>query len=150
MKLWLQQLKIGWRVARSRASSVGAAVLALMLAVGLSSAIFTTGGLRPLLSFAADSHSEQVASQTINSVVEVNRVKTDAPGADTARDRNREARAQPPIVGHATARAAAQGFNQRSRRQGYAFTVATLLRLLRHGNHRSVARLLGNESERGQ
>jgi hypothetical protein len=146
LKLWLQQLKIGWRAARSRAGVVGAVALALMLAVGLSSAIFTTGVLRPLLSLAPDSRDRQTVSRVSDSVFEINRVKPTAPVGETVRQRTREARAQQP----ATARATTHRVNQRSRRQGYQFSVITLLRLLRQGNHLSVAKLLGSEGERGQ
>lgn len=146
MKPWLQQLKIGARAVRSRAGDVGAVALALMLAVGLSSAIFMTGGLRPLLSEAPDSRDQQAASRVSNSVFEINRRKPYTPVVEIVRQRTREARAQQPV----TTRAATHSLNKRTPRQGYQFAVKTLLRLLRQGNHLSVAKLLGSEGERGQ
>lgn len=125
------QIQLGWRAARSRASVVGAAALALMLAVGLSSAIFTTGGLRPMLSFAPDSRGDQaasIASKQVTGMVDEKRI---APTQEAGQPQGCEPLAQQT----APAREPRRNLSRR---------------LLRPGNHPFVSRLLGNEAERGQ
>jgi len=143
---WLKRLQSGWRIARSQASNVGAAALALTLAVGLSSAIFTVGGWRPMLDVAPDSPLDQMTTPPRDSIVAEAREIPVARVARLTRPRNHEANFRRPIAGRAPGR----NVIRQSTRSGRRFMVSTLLRLLRHRNHLVISELLGSDGEYSQ
>jgi hypothetical protein len=138
-----QQFQAVWRIARSQAGNIGAAALALILAVGLSSAIFTAGGWRPMLAIAPDSQLDQMTTPPSAPMVEEAREILLAPVAKITRQPNREARSQRPIA----VRAPGRKVCKQSPRQGQQFIVSTVLRLLRHRNHLIISKLFGNDGD---
>ena len=141
MGIWYQQLQSGWRVARAQASNACAAALALMLAVGLSGAIFTAGGWQPILEVAHDSQLDLVTTPPSDPILEGAREITAAPVEMFTEQRNRSARVHRRMTISAPRRQA----GRQSARQGQRFIVSTLLRLLRHRNHLVISKLFGSD-----
>ena len=144
--IWDQQLLSVWRVAQSQAGNIGAAALALILAVGLCGAIFTIGGWRPMLEIAPDSQIEQSIIMQHDPIVIEARQMVLTPGEIFAQQGNPKARTQQPV-----AICAPRGrLGRQSLRGGQQFNLSALLRMLRHPKHLVISKLLGNDGDFGQ